>query len=95
MATDADGVDQQRHARAGGGRQWGRNETPTRDYGNKRQQQEMAETGDSRLATMTVAAYSDFRGWQWQRMTMALINNGTQELAADNEGEGTRAFGIY
>ena len=67
---------------------------PTRDYGNKRQQQETTETatrdgGDSGLATMTVVAYSDFRGWRWRR-TMALINASTQELVVDNNGEGTR-----
>jgi hypothetical protein len=28
------------------------------------------------LATMTAAAYGDFRGWQWQWMTMVLNNNG-------------------
>ena len=39
---------------------------------------------------MTAAAYGNFHGWQWGRMTMALINNGTQELAADDDGEGTR-----
>ena len=44
---------------------------------------------------MTVVAYGDFRERQWQWMTMVLINDGTQELAADDDGEGTRAFGIY
>ena len=39
---------------------------------------------------MTAAAYGDFRGQEWQWMTMALINNGEQELAADNNGEGMR-----
>ena len=46
MATDDDGVDPRRHERAGGGRRWERNETPTRDYGDKRQQLETAETAD-------------------------------------------------
>ena len=49
--------------------------------------------GDSGLATMTVAAYGNFRGRQWRRMTMALINDGTQELAVDGDGEGTRPGG--
>ena len=42
---------------------------------------------------MTAAAYGDFRGRQWQRMTMVLNDDGTQELVADNDGEGTRPGG--
>jgi hypothetical protein len=42
---------------------------------------------------MTAAAYSDFRRQQWQRMMMVLNDDGTQELAADNDGEGTRLSG--
>jgi hypothetical protein len=53
----------------------------------------MRDGGDSGLVTMTAAAYGDFCGRQWQRMTMALIDDGTQELAADDDGEGTRPGG--
>jgi len=42
---------------------------------------------------MTAAAYGNFRGWQWRRMMMALNNGGTQDLAADDKGEGTRPGG--
>ena len=53
----------------------------------------MRDGGDSGLATMTAAAYGNFRGRQWRWMMMVLINNGMQELAADNDGEGTRPGG--
>ena len=68
-----------------------------RDPNERLRQQETArrDDGDSGLATMTSAAYGNFRGRQWGLMTVALINNGTLELAADNNGEGTRAFVIY
>jgi hypothetical protein len=42
---------------------------------------------------MTAAIYGDFHGWQWRRMTMALNDNSIRELAADNDGEGTRPGG--
>jgi len=48
----------------------------------------MRDGGDSGLATMTAASYGDFRGRRWRRMTMALNNDGTRELAADDDGEG-------
>ena len=55
-----------------------------------RQRETAARDGtDSGLVTMTVAAYSDFHGRQWQRMMMALIENSTRELVADDNGEGT------
>ena len=64
---------------------------PMRDYGDERQRRETAtrDGGDSGLATMT-AAYGNFCVRQWQQMTMALINNGMQELVVDNDGERTR-----
>ena len=49
--------------------------------------------GDSGLTTMTAAACGNFRGRQWQRMTMMLNDEGTGELAADDNGEGTRPGG--
>ena len=45
------------------------------------------------MVMMTAAAYGDFRGRRWQQMTMALIDNGTRELAADGDGKGTRPGG--
>jgi hypothetical protein len=42
---------------------------------------------------MTAAACGNFRGRQWQRMTMMLNDDGTGELAADDNGEGTRPVG--
>ena len=42
---------------------------------------------------MTLAAYSNLRGRRWQRMTMALNNDGTRVLMADDDGEGTRPGG--
>jgi hypothetical protein len=42
---------------------------------------------------MTAAACGNFRGRQWQRMTMMLNDEGTGELAADDNGEGTRPGG--
>ena len=53
----------------------------------------MRDCRDSWLATMTVAAYSNLRGRRWQRMTMALNNDGTRVLMADDDGEGTRPGG--
>ena len=38
-------------------------------------------TGDSGLAVITEMAYGDCRGWLWWPMTMALNDDGTQELA--------------
>jgi len=58
-----------------------------------RQETATSDNGDSGLVTMTAAAYSDFRRQQWQRMMMVLNDDGTQELAADNDGEGTRLSG--
>ena len=50
----------------------------------------MRDGGDSKLATMTAVAYVNCRGQQCQRMTMALKDNGTQELVVDNNGEWAR-----
>jgi hypothetical protein len=68
-----------------------------RDPNERLRQQEtaMRDGRDSRLAPMTAAAYGDFPGRRWQQMTIALIDDGTQELVADNDGEGTRVFDIY
>ena len=65
------------------------------DPNERLRQQETAtrDGGDSGLATMIAVAYGDFRRWRWQRMMMALINDGTRELAADSDGEGTRLGG--
>ena len=46
-----------------------------------------------RLAMMTTVAYGNFHGRQWRRMTMALNGDGTRELVADDDGEGTRPGG--
>jgi len=54
----------------------------------------MRDGGDSRLATTTVAAYGNFRGLQWLQMTMALNDDGTRELEADDDGEGMRPGGF-
>ena len=63
---------------------------------NKRLRQQetaMRDGGDSGLATMTAAAYGDFCRRRWQWMMMALNNEGTRELAADDDGEGTTPGG--
>jgi hypothetical protein len=36
---------------------------------------------------MTAAVCGDFHGRRWRQMTMALNDNGTRELAADDDGE--------
>ena len=53
----------------------------------------MRDCEDSGLATMTAAAYSNFRGRRWRWMTMALNNDGTRVLMADDNGEETRPGG--
>ena len=63
-----------------GERLW-RQETATRDG------------GDRGLATMTAVAYGNCRGQGCWRMTMALKDVCMQELAADDNGEGTRRGG--
>jgi len=50
-------------------------------------------TGDSGLAVITETAYGDCRGRRWRPMTMALNNDGTRELATDDDGQGTRPGG--
>ena len=71
-------------------------ERPTRDDSNERQQQDTTYNRDSGLTTLTAAVAANNSGlrqlwWQhWQRMTMAMDNNGMQELATDDNGQGTR-----
>ena len=50
-------------------------------------------TGDSGLAVITEMAYSNCHGRRWWPMTMALNDDGTRELATDDDGQGTRPGG--
>ena len=51
-------------------------------------------TGDSGLAVITETAHGDCRRRRWWPMTMALNSDGTQELATDDDGQGTRPGAI-
>ena len=75
----------------GGGRLIGR--TAAADERLQQRETAMRDGGDSRLVTMTAAAYGNFRGRRWQRITMALNIDGTRQLAADDDGQGTRPGG--